>query len=140
MSRWRGHNVETFRDINRLLADIAVKGSQADADDLIETLEAANPRARDNIGYLAGYFDRDTGDKILKLFHTRHPVFGNQMPGASDVFALGQRIATQLLVCVGCGTAEPRHGVEKQPRGPLCRHCREAQAETKTYRPDQFIS
>jgi hypothetical protein len=123
MSEWRGHNIETFRDIHRLLAEVVLHGTQADANDLAATLESVNPRARDNIGYLAGYFDRDTGDQILRMFRSRHPVFGNGMPLLRDAFALGQRVAATLPVCVDCGTADPRHCIQELPGGPICGHC-----------------
>jgi hypothetical protein len=38
--------------------------------------EEARAIVMENIGYLSGYFDRETAARILRLFGARHPVFG----------------------------------------------------------------
>ena len=56
-----------------------------------------NPRetALANIGYYAGYFDKETADRIYALFHTTHPVFGSTFPSAEEAIAMGKRFATK---------------------------------------------
>jgi hypothetical protein len=39
-----------------------------------------SPHADANLGYLTGYFGRDTANRMLELLEVEHPVFGAQMP------------------------------------------------------------
>jgi hypothetical protein len=36
--------------------------------------------AKDNIGYFAGYYDKETYMRIQELFEISHPIFGNEYP------------------------------------------------------------
>ena len=40
------------------------------------THEEAVSKIRHNLGYMAGYYDRETAEKVLRLFGAGHPVFG----------------------------------------------------------------
>lgn len=42
-----------------------------------------------NIGYMAGYEDEATADRIYELFDTEHPIFGRRHPTAEEAFACG---------------------------------------------------
>jgi hypothetical protein len=42
-----------------------------------------------NIGYLAGYEDLETADRIYDLFETEHPVFGRHHPTPQEALARG---------------------------------------------------
>lgn len=35
---------------------------------------------RRNLGYYAGYFSSETFERLLRLYRTRHPVFGVRLP------------------------------------------------------------
>ncbi len=49
--------------------------------------------ARDNLGYMAGYYDVDVRRRVQKLFHAYHPVFGSKEPTPEEAFNVGQRWA-----------------------------------------------
>ena len=44
-----------------------------------------------NIGYLAGYYDKETYHEILSLFDTSHPIFGTNYPSPEDAFEMGKK-------------------------------------------------
>lgn len=48
--------------------------------ELVTKLLALGPHARENIGYMTGYFDGDTSLKLRALFDAPHPVFGMGHP------------------------------------------------------------
>lgn len=52
--------------------------------------DRATEIARNNIGYMTGYHDRETAERVLRLYKTAHPVFGKKRPTARKAFALGQ--------------------------------------------------
>lgn len=56
---------------------------------------ASGPFARQNIGYISGYFDRETAKKILKVFETAHPIFGTSEPTPEEAFELGRKLGEQ---------------------------------------------
>jgi len=41
----------------------------------VESAEALRT-IRINLGYMAGYYDQATADKVLRLFGAAHPIFG----------------------------------------------------------------
>ena len=48
---------------------------------------------RSNLGYFAGYYGHETRDRVERLFHCSHPVFGSiaerGAPTAEEAFAAG---------------------------------------------------
>ena len=52
--------------------------------------EALN-RAKNNLGYFAGYYDKYTCDLIYEVYCTEHPIFGKKPYGVSpeDAFLAG---------------------------------------------------
>lgn len=49
--------------------------------------------AKNNIGYYAGYCDREKARQIWKFYRTSHPIFGHHFPTASEAFHLGKKWA-----------------------------------------------
>ena len=45
---------------------------------------------RSNIGYYAGYLDRETQLRIYDLFDVDHPIFGRKQPTADEAFQMGK--------------------------------------------------
>ena len=72
------------------LVEKALTLEGAEQKELVEALLALGPHARENIGYLSGYFPREKADRILALFATEHPIFGKGHPTAEEAFAMGQ--------------------------------------------------
>lgn len=70
-------------------------------DDYGEYLERMNPRddgremAKQTIGYLAGYQDRETKHAIFDLFECEHPYFGREDPTPEEAFQKGQDLAKE---------------------------------------------
>ena len=42
-----------------------------------------------NIGYATGYMSARTGDKIMRLFNTQHPIWGRTHPTPEEALRLG---------------------------------------------------
>ena len=55
--------------------------------------------AATNLGYYAGYYDNETRERVERLFHCSHPIFGsiskNGPPTAKEAFEAGKRLATK---------------------------------------------
>ena len=52
--------------------------------------------AKANLGYYAGYFDRETRIRVEKLFHCEHPFFGKATEhevSPKEAFEIGKRLA-----------------------------------------------
>ncbi|KKK91992.1 hypothetical protein LCGC14_2707400, partial [marine sediment metagenome] len=51
-----------------------------------------------NIGYYAGYYDRETGRRVQKLFGVVHPIFGkvDDYPTPERAFVMGQAMGEKL--------------------------------------------
>lgn len=46
-----------------------------------------------NLGYYAGYYDRETMSRVNKLFRTTHPVFGDTQPTVEEALETGRKMA-----------------------------------------------
>jgi hypothetical protein len=46
--------------------------------------------ARQNLGYMAGYYDRDVACKVYDAFETEHPIFGKSFPTPEEAFDKGK--------------------------------------------------
>ena len=44
-----------------------------------------------NLGYFAGYYDAEVGEKIYQLYGAAHPVFGRSTPTPQQAFEMGQK-------------------------------------------------
>ncbi len=42
-----------------------------------------------NVGYFAGYYDRDTYNRVMDWLGTSHPIFGTAYPSPTEAFASG---------------------------------------------------
>ena len=62
------------------------------------TPEDARRRVLMNIGYYTAYLDYATGDKVLELFDTEHPVFGKGHPNpiAEEAYRKGLEFAERM--------------------------------------------
>lgn len=80
---------------------------EADAvfDDLVLQCMAKRPCGRSeaekiqrmNLGYYAGYYDDKTRERIERLYHCEHPIFGaiaeKGQPTSEEAFKLGMKMA-----------------------------------------------
>lgn len=58
--------------------------------------EKATEIALSNLGYIAGYYDNETCQRVYELFGAEHPVFGNTYPMPEEAFQIGAKRATQI--------------------------------------------
>jgi hypothetical protein len=86
---WKGKKLEGYREI----VDLALKLEGAEQEEFVEKYCSTGVYARQNIGYVSGYYDNDTADKIMKIFKTAHPIFGTKHPAPEEAFEMGKRMA-----------------------------------------------
>jgi len=73
-------------------------------------LAQSGPHARENIGYLTGYFDREKSSKLRELFSAPHPVFGMRHPTPEEAFEAGVVLASKVIKV---RAKKPRKGRKK---------------------------
>jgi hypothetical protein len=107
---WRGKKLVSYGDIIDAVSAIHDKET---AEEFFEEYVASGVRrdtARQNIGYLAGYLDRDTARRVFDLFETTHPVFGRSFPSPEKAFEMGKEMAEQWK--------REKEGLPPAPRKP----------------------
>jgi hypothetical protein len=55
------------------------------------TKGAARRGILSNIGYMTGYMDAKTSDRVMDLFETEHPFFGREHPDPRLALSMGKR-------------------------------------------------
>lgn len=99
---YEGKNLETIGAIFDEALNIA-KYTPSNARDFLDkyaryiesvagiTYGEALDRAKSNLGYFAGYYDKYTCDLIYEVYCTEHPIFGKKPYGVSaeDAFLAG---------------------------------------------------
>jgi hypothetical protein len=61
-----------------------------------QTVEEATSIMKQNLGYFAGYYDNETMKRVNKLFHTKHPIFGEAITYSSEeLFEMGKNLAKE---------------------------------------------
>ena len=64
-----------------------------------KTRAEAETTERANLGYYAGYYDNETRERVERLYHCSHPVFGaiakNGPPTAQEALSVGRKLARQ---------------------------------------------
>jgi hypothetical protein len=88
---WNGHELKTVGDIMTHGIDACRTREEAQA--FILAYEAENPHARDNVGYLAGYYSREKANQIYEWFGVSHPIFGYREPTPEEAFYAGMKLA-----------------------------------------------
>jgi hypothetical protein len=65
-------------------------------DDYGTYLEGLNPEkdgrelARQNLGYMAGYYDQEIATQVYNSFECEHPIFGREFPSPEEAFEKGK--------------------------------------------------
>lgn len=67
------------------------------------TREEAESVERQNLGYFAGYYGRETMERVNRLYRTAHPVFGTTIPTAEQAFNMGKAFAEPAAPAGGGG-------------------------------------
>ena len=77
---------QTYRNFEVLVQDSMLHG---------KTREEAEKMERENLGYFAGYYNRDTMRRVNRLFKTRHPMITPEMT-EEEIFAIGKEVGRRL--------------------------------------------
>lgn len=77
---WNDRELDTIGKLMDTAIAIMQSGDSAAGQRFLEAYRAENQHADENIGYMAGYYSRETADALLTFFHVSHPVFGDAMP------------------------------------------------------------
>lgn len=72
---WRGKTLDTVGALSDMILLIYREGYEGEASAFMNAYRAINPHANANVGYLSGYYDRDTASGVKALFGVRHPIF-----------------------------------------------------------------
>ncbi len=56
----------------------------------------AEQMCKTNLGYFAGYYDREVMSRVNRLFKCSHPVFGTTSPTNEEAFEAGKKQADLL--------------------------------------------
>jgi hypothetical protein len=70
---WNGIDVETVGDLGTAM--LSVK-SPEEAQQFMAAYRLTNEYAEQNIGYISGYYDPETAQRIRQWFAVKHPIFG----------------------------------------------------------------
>lgn len=93
--QWRG---EELRTIGQLTAAVGALSSREEAQEFIAAYRAHEPHADANAGYVTGYLDPVTAERLREWMGTPHPVFGMKSPTPEEAFAAGVRLAEERAV------------------------------------------
>lgn len=85
---WKGRQIEKMDDV--IATGLALKGEEQK--EYVKAYCSMGPYARQNIGYVSGYYDSETRAEIQKVFETAHPIFGTSTPSGEEAFKLGQKL------------------------------------------------
>lgn len=78
--KYKNKEVSTVGTLGAAMLDIVENGTREDAQDFLREYEKENPEyARENLGYIAGYYSPDVGRKMLDWFDVQHPIFGRNL-------------------------------------------------------------
>ena len=94
--KWNGKELRTIRDYDDAVYQIAKEGTRKDAENFMSLYSDESPYAYQNVGYLAGYHDQDTADRIFDWFKTSHPVFGRKYPTPEEALEAGRKMGEAI--------------------------------------------
>ena len=89
---WKDREIKTGGDMMNVVIEICRSNNRAEAQEFMRLYEIITPHARDNIGYMAGYYSPEEADQIYDLFGVSHPIFGKTHPNAEEAFRAGCRL------------------------------------------------
>jgi hypothetical protein len=79
---WRGQEIAKMGDLMDAITTIKTK---EEADEFVAAYSKVNEHATANIGYMLGYLDKESRERLYRLFEEcSHPVFGHNFGRGSD--------------------------------------------------------
>jgi hypothetical protein len=94
--KWKDKTLNTLGEVAGAVIACTTK---EEAEEFIKAWVASGTSedvARKNVGYLSGYYDRATQERIFELFSTEHPIFGTKQPTPEEAFAAGMTIGKAM--------------------------------------------
>lgn len=88
---WKGVELKTVGDFMEHGIDACA--TREEAREFMRLYVLENGYARENIAYLAGYYNNDTKHRIYDWFEVVHPFFGRSDPTPLEAFEMGRRWA-----------------------------------------------
>lgn len=107
---WKDRELKTIGDL--MDGGISRCNTREEAQEFMRLYEAENPHARENIGYIAGYFSVEKADQIYDWFGVEHPIFGVTHPSAEDAFRAGLRMGE--LTKNGMGAKQAMEALKRE--------------------------
>lgn len=92
--KWKGKLLKTIDDLMRHGIDACL--SEEEAQQFIMEYVVENPHARDNIGYLAGYYNNADKHRIFKWFDVVHPIFGTKELPNDELMRIGIKMGQRM--------------------------------------------
>lgn len=105
---WKGKQISKMDEI----IETALKLEDEEQKEYVKAYCALGPYARQNIGYVSGYYDSETRSKIQKIFETAHPIFGTSTPSGDEALKVGQKLGEEAKQ-----KAESSLSTEEKERG-----------------------
>lgn len=125
--KWKGKEIRTVGDMMNFGIDACA--TKEEAQEFMRLYVAEFPgSARQNIGYLASYYDRENRHRIFDWFDVVHPFFGREDPSAEEAFAAGKRWAESGATMMPAA----------KPTPPTCPKCKRADPPSVKVRRRDF--
>jgi len=90
--KWKDREFEKLDQV--IAAALALKGEEQQA--FVKAYCATGAYARQNIGYVSGYYENATRFEICRVFETAHPIFGTSNPTPEEAFELGKKLGESV--------------------------------------------
>lgn len=87
---WKGKTLRTYVDISSALSALV---SKEEAREFMHAYREVSPYAYQNVGYLTGYMDTQTADRLMDWCETSHPIFGRSHPTPEEALTAGMKMA-----------------------------------------------
>lgn len=93
---WKGKKLETTEDFMKYGIDACA--SKEEARVFIRQYVLEDYHARANIGYLAGYYNREDQERIFDWFDVVHPIYGTEQLDSSMMMKIGMAHGMQAAI------------------------------------------
>jgi len=87
---WKGKELKKIGEIMEAIIAIDTKKEAAK---FMKAYGDVSAHAKENIGYMTGYFNNETASRIKELFLVPHPIFGGDPPTPEQAFKTGKKLA-----------------------------------------------
>jgi hypothetical protein len=86
---WRGKELKKSGEVTDAFVACATR---EEANLFVSIYEQGNQYARENLGYMLGYYDEATRQRLYEWCDLAHPFFGKKEPTAEEAFEAGKKL------------------------------------------------